>query len=660
MLAQVAFPILLHLVGCLLSTCYKRTTDMAFAWLSGIFWGLALWVTWAVIVLSLGLPFTAGVMFGGIALLAILMLWLHVRRKSFDRSDLLWFVLSTAIIAIAATLAARYNHTAASFDSFTQILIGKELAHHRGFDPDVHAALASWGVFTPAVQAAAVLINVDYLSALWPTMGVAFLCCFVPLCMKVAIAAGAPTWFAVLSAEIGAAFLATTYFFTFQCFYIHNNLPSAIYLLFAVATMWLALHTGRRSWLIFSTASFFTFILLRTEAPLFVVVFMAPVWCATDLDRRTRLKCMLPLTIATLAWYAKLLTLIGGGTDILSPTKAIALMGLMAVATLVAALPDRPWRRRLAMSAPWTMMIAGTVVIVMTIWRQPRMMQESLEAIAENLFFHGGWGWTWAFVVALLGLSIALPRISRQEVWTVGLGLFWMLVFALAVFRENPYRTGWGDSANRLMTQSLPIAVMYLITRFGAALRTATIEFPALRRSMTRGVCAILVVVLAAGAIMPINVARRITVLESSPMHDGHDFLVAFLKEDHGEYVASINPGLATVLLDMGRRVSADRLEITEYDPSQAWTDFAWQVSDNGEDWRHVYDTRTSHAESRLRIDESTSRFRLTGQGKFRYLKLTFRESKGQNRLLLRRLCIYSMPIYTFNRLRADWKKYIN
>jgi hypothetical protein len=657
MWTQAGFPILLHLVGALASAFIKRKTDAAFAWLSGIFWGLALWVTWAVIVLGLGVPFNGGVMFGGMALFAFAMLWLHFRRRSFDAKDLLWFVLSTSIVATSAMLATRYNHTAASFDSFTQILVGKELAHHRGFDPAVHPALASWGIFTPAVHAASVLLNVDYLSAVWPTMGVAFLCSFVPLCIRIARAAGAPTWFAIVGAEVGAAFLATTYFFAFQCFYIHNNLPSSIYLLFAVATMWLGLQTRQLTWLAFSTASFFVFTLLRTEAPLFVVVFMAPVWGARDLDRHTRLACMLPLTIAALAWYARLLTIIGGGTDILSPLKAMALMGLMIAATAVAALPDKAWRERLAKAGPSFMLIAGAAATIVVIVLKPEMMSESLESLRGNLFISGRWGWTWVFVAVLLGVSVALPRISRQECWTVGLGMFWMLIFVLAVFREKPYRPGWGDSANRLITQSLPIVVMYLVVRFGGALKPASIELPCLRRSMSWGLSAVLAVVLCVGAIKPSDVARRVAVVEEPPMHAKHGFMVAFTATKEDEYVAAVNPGLATIVLDMGRMVSADRLELTEYHPTQAWTDFAWEVSDNREDWRHVYDTQTSRPESRLRIDETTSRYRLTGQGRFRFLKLTFRQSEGQNRLLLRQLRIYSLPIHWFNRWRAENKK---
>jgi hypothetical protein len=646
MTQQIAFFLLLHVCGAVVAVIFLKAEHRTLAWLSGLLWGMLLWVVWGLAVLCTGLPFAAWTQFGGLGATALILGARHVRAKSMSQRDWVGLGLSSLMVVGIGLAATRYDYSVLSYDSYTQILLGRQLAQHGGFDPACHPALASWGVFVPMVHSASVMLGVDFLYALWPTMASVFVLMFCYLCFLCLRGMNVHAIWAGVVALSSTVFLATTYFIVFQSFYVHNNLPSAVYLFVAVACMWLGMTRSESGWLVLSMASFFGFILLRTEAPLYFALFAAPMLWSPMVTRRVRLACFVPVFVLTLAWYVRLIALIGPGTDILSPGKAWGLMAIMAVFTAVAALPDRPMIRRMVALVPWIMMYLSMVLVVGFTLKRPEHMRHCLDAMGENFFSTGRWGASWGVLAVLTALAFGLPRFDRQDCWTVGTGTFLAMVYVLGVFREQPYRVGWGDSANRLVTQCVPILIAYLALRFGAAPRAlGRSPRPAqVGRSMTLGLGSILVLLTIFGASKPTNRAGNALVIRQPSCSEDHRMEVALRGVDDKEYAAAAEAGPAILEFDLGRLLQADRLEMTDYALTEALTDYAWHVSPDGGRWFEVYDSRTSAPHARLVVTPLTTRFRMTSLPAFRYVKLDFRASRGQNRLLMRSIRVYTTP----------------
>ncbi|HUN81153.1 MAG TPA: discoidin domain-containing protein [Phycisphaerae bacterium] len=651
MSGEVGYILLLHIVGGLAATCLGRGTG-AFRWISGFLWGMLIWVAWGLFLLSFKLPYSALSMFGGLGLIGVVLLIVSIVQSAWDRKAVWAALLSTLAIAAAAVTALQYNFAVLSYDSFNQILLGKALAYYGGFHPQVHPAMASWGAFVLVLQSAAVFLKVDFLYAPWPVMGLVFLACFIHLGRRSLQALQVKGSVSFFFAASGALLIASAYFFTFQCFYIHNNLPSAAFLSIALACMWLSIQTRDSGWTRFAVLAFMAFTLLRTEAPLFAIVFLVPLLWMDGVNRRTRLICAGPLAVLTVLWYLRLISLIGKGTDILSPAKAYILMAAMTVFLILMAIPDRPAWRRLVQSLPWLIPTLAAALAIATLVYKPQLMRDCAIAMMDNCFVKGRWGVTWAVVLGACAVAVTLPRLPRQHLWTVGPGAFVLLLWILGIFRQHPYRIGWGDSANRLMTQVLPVLVMYLILRFGHALAVTRYSDSTQhhRPRLVASLVGLWLIVFVAAARMPISRINKAKVVEEPPMSEGYDFPIAFHPRIRESYAAALSPGPATVTLDLGHTRDADRLEMTEYAPTEALTDYAWEISTDRANWKTVFDTRSSPPGDKRVINEMTSRFKMTELGPFRYLRLSFRAAQGQNRMLLRQIRLYSMPMYDWLR----------
>ncbi len=646
MIAQIVFILFLHIVGGVIAARFIPPGHRWFAWWPGLLWGLLIWVVWGLLLLCFKLPYSAWSMFGGQGIAVFVLLINHRRKQSLSRRDGVAFLVSTIVIAVAAVLASYFDYSVLSYDSFTQILLGRQLTQFGGFDPACHPALASWGVFVPIVQSASLMIGVDFLYALWPTMAVVFAITFLGICATSLRTLNVGTAMAFTISAIATLFLATTYFVLFQFFYVHNNLPSAMYLFLAVSCMWRGTTRSEPGWFIPGMAAFFGFILLRTESPLYFALFAAPLLWTENLSRRSRIACVVTVSVLSISWYLRLTALIGGGTDILSPTKAYGLMGIVAVFAAASMVPDRPIVRRCMAGLPWLMMFGATALVVAVTLKRPEHMARCMETMGQNIFCDGRWGASWAILLVLIAIAFGLPRFHRQDWWTVGAGVYLAVVYALGVFREQPYRIGWGDSANRLFTAVVPILVGYVTLRFGAAAAMLkSSPNPAVTgRSMSLGLGVLFILLAAAGANKPTDRARSAAVLTEPACASGHGVDIALRGIVDKEYTAASEAGPATVVFDLGRLLRADRLEMIDYAETEALTDFGWWVSPDQMNWFKIYDTKDSTPDAQLIITPHCSRFRMTSAPEFRYVKLDFRASRGQNRLLLRSVRIYSTP----------------
>jgi len=62
-------------------------------------------------------------------------------------------------------------------------------------------------------------------------------------------------------------------------------------------------------------------------------------------------------------------------------------------------------------------------------------------------------------------VSQAGPRFPQEDLFLYGVILFFALLLAIVYFRV-PYHTGWGDSANRMVTHILPLGTLFILMKF--------------------------------------------------------------------------------------------------------------------------------------------------------------------------------------------------
>lgn len=652
MINQVLFLLGLYTLGVLTGLLFKKHIPVVFICLTGFLWGSLIWVIAGVSFLIVSMPYSALNMLLLAITILIALTIIHIRRGTWrlTRSEITWFVGVMLAFAIVVSVATQYNFSVASYDSIAQIMLGRNIANH-GFTESVTRELASWGVFLPLLQSASVFLGDGYLYAAQPAFAFTLLLTFFYLSQRAARQSFSEVRVALALALLATLALASTYFMVFQAFYIHNGLIAATYLFVAIVTFWLALCERNNVWLIFAILALTGYSISRTEAPLFALIFLALVVSTGQISYRVRLAFSLPYLIILVLWYLYLLRIMGAGTDILDPKKTLVIIGSLTAFCILIGLSYYRWVERYFLPILHIFMLGVLLLILMVMFiLKPEDMQISMTAIWQNMIINGRWGATWLILLGLLVFGLIQPRFSYERLFSYGIPLFFALLLALG-FMRAPYRLGWGDSANRIITHIIPIIFLYTLLKYGHGMHASIADIMYFMRKRRFGMLAIsggvFFLVILFWFIQPMDYAIGAAVIEapvfSSADRTGpHDFSVALRGKVDNLYVAARNPGPAMVILDLGREVRASFLEMTEYHPDLALVDYAWDVSRDGLNWITVFDTQSPTNSRRQIVNDVTSRFWLADSGNFRFLRLTFRSGKDQNRLLLRRIAVYS------------------
>lgn len=469
MISQVLFLVGLYILGVLIGLLFKKHIPFIFICLTGFLWGALIWVFGGISFLIVSIPYSALNMLLFVMIVLISLSTIHIRQgmEYLTRNDFLWFVGVITAFIIVVSVASRYNYSIASYDSVAQVMLGRDIANH-GFTELTTESLASWGVFLPLVQSASVFLGDGYMYAAQPAFAFTLLITFLYLSQRVARQGFYGVYTATALALLATLTLASTYFMIFQVFYIHNGLISTTYLFVAIGTFWLALSERNNIWLIFAMMALMGFSISRTEAPLFALIFLALLVSSSSgqISYRVRLTAILPYLIILAIWYLSLLRVMGSGTDILDPTKALAVVGLLMAFGVLVGLSYYRWVEYYLLPAlPMVMLGVFLAGLVFLFILKPIDMQTNLTAILQNMFDSGRWGVTWHVLLGLLILGLIRPRFNHERLFSYGIPLFFALLLALG-FMRLPYRLGWGDSANRIITHIMPIVLLYTVIKF--------------------------------------------------------------------------------------------------------------------------------------------------------------------------------------------------
>lgn len=582
--------------------------------------------------------------------------WLGIRHsRGQERIMYLSRAGVLTIVGLTISIAAQvFRMTQGSFDSFELVALGRSLLI-LGFRPDVSAILASWGVLLPVIHGASVAVKVEFLSSVQPLFFVSLLGLFFLGTNESArfVSKGKNPGLPLIGLA-SMLLLGTTYTFAFQSVYIHNSMLSAVYLMIYFVGIIVARNRENEKALWVAVIGLLGFTLCRTEAPLFAAIAMisgayllldSPI--AAGFGRK-----LIFYTAIISAWYGILVVSIGTGTDTLTPWRAgLQILALIVVTAAISLTASIKFLQRLIRFAP-EILLSGAILAASAafVWKSGHIVT-SLHNVLENMFYSGFWSSSWTILALLLGLTFLGPASRlRDAILSFGVAFF-VLVLVLVLFRV-PYRLGFGDSANRILTHLMPILLMGVTAHLMTIGRTPSLISTRLPRAalfllMLLATFAVSVP-LSAHYLLPENIAAKAVVLEAHnfcPKNrwGEYGFDVALRHPKNDAYAAACGVGERNVVIEFPRPATPRWLEIEEVQTSERWTDFAIYGSSDRRAWIPLYDTRTKALIANL---ERTSpvRFRIDihEHHVFRYLRVEFRASKGQNRLLLRSFEVYA------------------
>ncbi len=217
--------------------------------------------------------------------------------------------------------------------------------------------------------------------------------------------------------------------------------------------------------MIFGILALTGFSLARTEAPLFALPFLLLVISTGRISYRMRLMTLLPYLCCLIFWYLYLYWRMGEGTYILNPERTLLVVGSLIALGLLVLLSEVKWIKcYLLPYLPKMMLGSLALLLVLMVIQKPDHFRSSIYASIFNMLETGEWGLTWLAFSFLFFVSLTGSRVPGEEILSYGVPAFFALLLAIVYFRV-PYKSGWGDSANRMFTHILPINVLYVVMK---------------------------------------------------------------------------------------------------------------------------------------------------------------------------------------------------
>lgn len=467
MVQQFFFFLGLYLVGLLFGLLFKRKVPFPFLCITGFMWGSLIWVLTGAIYLVIGTTLnrlSMGLAMG-VILCALVVLNIRCGHFTFSRSDAAWLIGGTAGFALISGLLSAYNLAIVTYDSSCHILAG-HFMNHEIFSPNHF--LSSRGMFVSVIQSASPLLGIDYLYAFQPVFVFCFLMSFGYL-GDLAVRVSFPgSRLARYVSVLSTVSMASIFILVLQMFFIGNNFSSAVYLFLFVVISWLAIYEERPSWLVFSMLSLVGFSLLRTENVIFAMIFLMLLFSTSQLTYRKRLACAIPYLSFMILWYSYLhLTM--EPSKILDHSKTTSVLAIMIAFAIFVLFSNLEIVKKAISFSHWLMLAAVLLALPIMFIIKPLHMQTNVEIMLLNTVLLGSWGIALIVLFALWFLSCTLPNINFDRIFSFGIGISLVIVLELGFFRQ-PYRLGWGDAANRILTNLVPIFFFYLQLRYGNVL----------------------------------------------------------------------------------------------------------------------------------------------------------------------------------------------
>lgn len=623
------------------SVSSKATRQLDIA-LPAYFVGLLAYALLALLTSALGLLYPL-VCLSLLVVLAVVSL-LHNWRSN-QRPAIPW-VAGTLVIVTLSALLEQNLWAAASYDSFRLLLVGQPLTLEQGFTDRNIGYFASWGVFIPMLHSLAPSIGSDYLNTLQPmisVMGITFLAhAFYCIARK------SNNLTAGIAITLGALVVfSTTYFLAFQTVYLHNSLASAIYL--TMGTVGLLGWKSNSDWAaaVLCFSGFLGFSLLRVETPLFCAIFLACLYPIGPTYSTGYRKFLWLLTATICAWYGYLALKMGSGTDILTPGRVLIIISPLIAWTCAVEVTARlryPVFEWCLNHAPHLILALAIVALGIGFVVEADHLNATINNMATNAFIHGRWGLFWQVTWLLAIVFLVVSGTKESRILLIACIVFVLGVIMLSLGRE-PYRVGWGDSANRMTTHIAGImwlGIVHSIAAFFGGRSSAALPL--------RGI------IVATGLVIlctnpwfgflraPANQFQNAEVITQPTWKKNNRLALVTQFEPTKQYAAANEPGRAQIKFKLKERVSKGVIEVVDYHRDLAMTSFQWSarategfysivasVDKDADLYRNVFYLSEDHYCVYFDLPKAT-----------KYIRFDFDRGKDQNRLLLKHLALFA------------------
>lgn len=545
-----------------------------------------------------------------------------------------------------STLSEQNLWTVASYDSFRLLLIGQPLTLEQGFTDKNIGYFASWGILIPIVQGLSPSIGTDYLNTLQPMisiLGVIFIgYAFYEIARK---SNNRPSSLAVSS--VALVFLVSTYFFAFQMVYLHNSMASAIYLTMGTLGLLRWQNNGELATAVLCFTGFLGFSLLRVETPLFCAVFLACLYPIGPKYNTGYRYFLWLLTAVICAWYGYLALQMGSGTDILTPGRVLIIISPLVAWTCAIELTARlryPLFEWCLNHAPHLILGLAIVALGIGFIVDHDHLVTTLNNMATNAFTHGRWGVFWHVTWLLAFVAFVASTNKETRILLITCTIFLIGVVLLSLGRE-PYRVGWGDSANRMTTHIAGIMWLAIVYFIAPLVSAKTLPRLGLRQlSLITGII-MLFTNPWFGLLLPLaNQFEQAEVVIEPVWKRNNPLARATQLLPSRSYAAANESGKAQIKFKLNRRVTQGVIEVRDYHPDLAMTSYQWSAratdgfysilasvdSDAGMN-RNVYYLSDAHYCVYFDLPKAT-----------KYIRFDFIRGKDQNRLLLKQLALFT------------------
>ncbi len=234
----ILFYLSLYIIGLICTLPLSKKVPLWFLASTGFVWGILLWMFLSQVILFLGIPFRWLSM--GLLLAPFLgaALYFNYKNKTYILKIHQWFLVIVSVIGVAGLsyLLTRFSYIYTSTDSFNYIYHGKILAKS-GLVPWTIDNFTKIGAFSSIIQMNSQLLPGEYLSGYQTLLGIILALVLFIAAWELLKRDFSPVISLIISGVMILVLGSNT--FLNHAFYIHNNLPAAVFL-FSVLIFFLA------------------------------------------------------------------------------------------------------------------------------------------------------------------------------------------------------------------------------------------------------------------------------------------------------------------------------------------------------------------------------------------------------------------------------------
>jgi hypothetical protein len=373
------------------------------------------------------------------------------------------FVLSVACLVVVVWLSHQFPAVRVTKDSLGYLLSATVVSefgsfeHARSIDVLKRLAVISLMHATGAMQA------LGYSISITPIFGMMTLALLGLAIHEEYRRQNASAWITAVVVILAVGYLVSINRFAYMFFYINGHMMFACFLLAAIVFGAVASRDQSRGFLLLSALAYAVLPWLRVEGVLVGGLFLAMHTTSSELVLRDRLLLVVPFVATGLGWWAHVVPSV---TVISHPSLFDPMIGniaaLLALIFFVVVCRNSNLVRR--WGPPAILLVLLAALLVLSTIDSGQVVATSFDAMWANMTRLEDWGYFW-LIVPVVSLVVFIARHDDSRRWYLyGIVAYMILLLALPVLRDNPYRVGSSDSGNRMLIHVMPLMLLYLCT----------------------------------------------------------------------------------------------------------------------------------------------------------------------------------------------------